>query len=62
MTEETITELDKDNWPTQKFTPAVGHVVGAMGMVLVGFSITMAIARFSHERKAVLAGKAKNNS
>ena len=62
MTEEKITELDKDNWPTRKFTPAVGHVVGAMGMVLVGFSVTMAIARLSHERKAVLAGKAKNSS
>ena len=56
MTEETITELAKDDWPSQKFTPAVGHVVGAMGMVLVGFSVTVAIAWFSHERKVELGG------
>jgi len=62
MTQEKITELDKDDWPTQTFTPAVGHVAGAMGIVLVGFSVTLAIAWFSHERKAVPAGKAKNSS
>jgi len=62
MTEEKISELDKDDWPTQKFTPAVGHVAGAMGIVLVGFSVTLAIAWFSRERKAVLAGKANNSS
>ena len=62
MTEEKITELDKDDWPTQTFTPTVGHVFGAMGIMLVGFSVTVAIAWFSHERKAVLAGEAKNSS
>ena len=62
MTEEKIIELDKDDWPTRTFTPAVGHVAGAMGMVLLGFSVTVAIAWFSHERKAVLAGETKNNS
>ena len=62
MTEEKITELDKDDWPTQTFTPTAGQVVGAMGIVLVGFSVTVAIAWFSHERKAVLAGEAKNSS
>ena len=62
MTEEKIAELDKDDWPTQKFTPAVGHVFGAMGLVFVGFLVTMAIAWFSHERKAVLAAEAKNSS
>jgi len=60
MTEEKITELDKDDWPTRTFTPAAGHVAGAMGMVLVGFSVTLGIARFSHERKAVPEGEAKN--
>jgi len=55
MTEEKISELDKDDWPTR-------HVAGAMGIVLVGFSVTLAIAWFSRERKAVLAGKANNSS
>ena len=62
MTEEKIAELDKDDWPTQTFAPAVGHVFGAMGIVLVGFSVTVAIAWFSNERKAVPAGEAKNSS
>lgn len=61
MTEEKITDLEKDDWPTQTFTPAIGHVAGAIGMVLVGFSVTMAIAWLGHERKAVLAGEAKNS-
>jgi len=62
MTEERITELNKDDWPTQKFTPAISHIVGAIGVVLVGLSVTMAIARFSHERKAVPAAEVKNSS
>jgi hypothetical protein len=62
MTEEKIAELDKDDWPTQTFTPAAGHVAGAMGLVLVGFSLTAAIARFSHQRKTVPEGEAKNSS
>ena len=62
MTEEKIAELKKDDWPTRKFTPEIGQIVGAIGLVFVGFSMTMAIARFSNERKAVLAGEAKNSS
>ena len=62
MTEEKIAELKKDDWPTRKFTPEIGQIVGAIGLVFVGFSVTMAIARFSHERKTVLAGEAKNSS
>jgi putative membrane protein len=62
MTKEKITELKKDDWPTRKFTPEIGHIAGAIGLVLVGFSVTMAIARSSNERKAVLAGEAKNSS
>jgi hypothetical protein len=62
MTEEKITKLNKDDWPTQTFTPAVSNIIGAMGMVLVGFSVTVAIARLSHERKAVSADEVKNSS
>jgi len=62
MNEDKIAELDKDDWPTQTFTPAVGHVAGAVGMVLVGFAATAAIARFGRERKPVPTGEAKNNS
>jgi putative membrane protein len=62
MTKEKITELNKDDWPTRKFSPTIGHIAGAIGLMLVGFSVTMAIARFSHERKAVLAGETKNSS
>ena len=56
MTEEKIAELDKDNWPTQTFTPAVGHVAGAVGLVLVGFAVTAAIALFGREREPVPGG------
>jgi hypothetical protein len=33
-----------------------------MGIVLVGFSVTVAIAWFSNERKAAPVGEAKNSS
>jgi putative membrane protein len=62
MTKEKIGELKKDDWPTRKFTPATGHIIGAIGLALVGFAMTMTIARFSNERKAVLADEAKNSS
>ena len=62
MTKEKITELNKEDWPTRKFPPTIGHIAGAIGLMFVGFSVTMAIARFSHERKAVLVGETKNSS
>jgi len=62
MTEEKIAELDKDDWPTQAFTPAVGQLAGAVGLVLVGFAVTVAIARFGREREPVPKGGATNSS
>ncbi len=60
MTERTISELDKDQWPTRTFTPEIGQVAGALVMVLVGFTATAAIARFGRERKPVPAVEEKN--
>ena len=62
MTEEKIAELDKDDWPTQMFTPAVGQVAGAVGLVLVGFAVTAAIARFGRECEPVPESGATNSS
>ena len=51
MTEQSIAELDKDDWPTRTFTPTADQAAAAPGLALAGFAVTTAIARFGRERK-----------
>jgi putative membrane protein len=45
LTEETLPEVDPEDYPTGFFKPAPGQVFGALGLVLAGFAATYAIAR-----------------
>ena len=45
VTNENIDEIDPEDWPTQFFAPELGQVFGALGLVVVGFGITMGVAK-----------------
>lgn len=38
-------------YPTQNFAPSAGQIAGAIGLVILGFAATSAIARFGSQRK-----------
>ena len=45
VTAERLDEIEKDDWPTTFFTPS-GKMVGmSLGLIAIGFGITMGIAR-----------------
>ncbi len=46
MTEETLAELDREDWPTAAFTPVPAQVGGSLVLVLVGLGLTVGVARF----------------
>ena len=49
LTEQTLEELDPEDWPTQIFTPSVGTVAASLGLIVVGFGVTMGIAALGRE-------------
>ena len=46
---ETLSEIDPKDWPLRRFDPAGGQVAGAIGLVIAGLGVTLAIARFGDE-------------
>lgn len=47
QTEETLAELDAEDWPTAVFTPSAGQIGGSLGLILLGLGITLGIRRLS---------------
>ena len=45
LTAEMIAELEPEDYPTEFFRPGAGHLSGAVGMVLVGFAVTLGVSR-----------------
>ena len=45
VTAESLPEIDRDDWPTEYFRPDVMTALMSIGLVAVGFGITMGIAR-----------------
>lgn len=54
VTAESLPTLKAEDFPTDFFTPSVGQIVGALALVIVGYAITMVVAR--------LGGRAKLSS
>ncbi|RMH10937.1 MAG: hypothetical protein D6695_10370, partial [Planctomycetota bacterium] len=52
VTEETIDEYEPRDWPVRRFTPSAGHVLGALGLVIVGFGTTLVVARLGGEESS----------
>lgn len=53
VTEESLAELDKEDYPTEYFQPSMGQVAGSLGLIVLGFGITMAIAKIGGDEGAV---------
>lgn len=51
-------EVERDDWPTDTYTPGAGRGVASVGLVLVGFGVTMGIARLGRTRKPAGARRA----
>jgi putative membrane protein len=51
MTPELLDKLDPDKYPTEYFTPSIAQVLGALGLIGLGFGVTALIDRFGQERK-----------
>lgn len=50
MTEPLIAELDREDWPTAYFTPSSTQIGGAVGLVLLGFGLTLLVDRVGREK------------
>jgi len=44
LTEQTLEELDPEDWPMQTFVPSGQTVAASLGLIALGFGITMGIA------------------
>lgn len=52
VTEESIAEIEPDDWATEYFQPAPLQIGGSLGLVLIGFGITMAVAKVGGDDEA----------
>lgn len=52
LTEESAREVEPEDYPTRYFDPTGVQVLGALGLVGLGFGLTMGIARLSGSREA----------
>ena len=48
VTLENIDEIDPEDWPTQYFRPTVTQSFSALGLIVLGFGVTMAVARIGN--------------
>lgn len=49
VTIETLPTIDADDWPTARFTPTAVQVASSLGLVALGFAITLGIAHLGRE-------------
>lgn len=55
VTAESIETIDAEDWPLEYFRPSGVQIAGALGLIAVGFVVTMGVARFGREKKARVA-------
>ncbi len=49
VTDAVLADLDPEDYPTRWFSPSAGQVIGALGLVAVGFVMTLGVARIGGE-------------
>lgn len=49
LTAELLADVDPEDWPTRVFTPTIGTAASSVGLIGVGFAITMGIAMLGRE-------------
>ena len=50
LTEDTVGDGEREDWPTQAFTPSAFQIVGSLGLVVLGGAATLGVARLGRER------------
>jgi putative membrane protein len=45
VTEESLPQIEPDDWATEYFRPAPIQIAGSIGLIAIGFGLTMAVAR-----------------
>ena len=51
VTAETINDIEQDDWPIEYFQPTMGQAGASLGLVAVGFAITMGVSLLGKERE-----------
>jgi putative membrane protein len=51
VTAENRGDFELEDYPTELFTPGIGQALGAAGLILVGFGVSVGIAHVGGERK-----------
>ena len=51
VTTELLAELEPEDYPTEYFRPRPRQVLGAIGMIVVGFGVTLGVSRFGEPRE-----------
>ncbi|MEQ8844912.1 MAG: DUF368 domain-containing protein [Phycisphaerales bacterium] len=60
LTEETVADVDREDWPTQAFTPTPMQIAGSLGLVVVGGALTIGVARLGRERRREPAAEGRH--
>ncbi|MCA9529592.1 MAG: DUF368 domain-containing protein [Myxococcales bacterium] len=55
MTEALIAKVPESKWPTAFFSPSVTQVLGALGLIVLGFAFTALLAKFMNREPDDLA-------
>lgn len=53
VTEESLAEIDEEDYPTEYFQPTLVQVAGSLGLIVLGFGITMGIAKIGGDEESV---------
>jgi len=51
VTEQTIAEIEPDDWPVEFFSPTPGQGAGAIGLVLFGFGATVGLSMIGGSKR-----------
>ncbi|MEL6740098.1 MAG: DUF368 domain-containing protein [Planctomycetota bacterium] len=52
LTAESAAEIDPKDWATERYTPGGGQVLGSVGLIGLGFGLTMGVALLGRSKKA----------
>ncbi len=49
VTAETLTQIDPEDWRTELFAPTPGQAATSIGLIGLGFALTVGIARYGRD-------------
>lgn len=52
VTEQTLEKISPDDYPTRYFRPAAKHIGGALGLIVLGYLITVSLSRLDAAKQA----------